>query len=81
MCASIFSVEDMLNKQGANSKTRLGYRLLTDRLLEISSTLKEEAVCSFATLVYLCRTTRRHIPEESVLHSHRCENLGSNLII
>jgi hypothetical protein len=24
-----------------------------------------------------CRSTQRHIPEEDILHSHRCENLKS----
>jgi hypothetical protein len=33
-------------------------------------------LCSSETSVHT-RSTRRHIPEHSILHSHRCENLKS----
>jgi hypothetical protein len=46
-------------------------------LAEISSTLKMEAICSSETSVETQRTTRRHIPEDDILHNHRCENLKS----
>jgi hypothetical protein len=39
------------------------------------STLKMEEKFSSETSVKFQRTTRRYIPEESSLHSHRCENL------
>jgi hypothetical protein len=42
----------------------------------IFSTLKMEAIRSSETSVHT-RYTRRHIPEGSILHSHRCENLKS----
>jgi hypothetical protein len=35
-------------------------------------TLKIEAICSSETLDYT-RTTRRHIPKDGILHSHRSE--------
>jgi hypothetical protein len=40
------------------------------------SNLKIEAICSSETSVHT-RSTQRHIPEEGILHSHRCENLKS----
>jgi hypothetical protein len=40
------------------------------------STLKMEAIRSSETYVHT-RSTRRHIPEDGILHSHRCENLKS----
>jgi hypothetical protein len=40
------------------------------------STLKMEAIRSSETSVYT-RSTRRHIPEDGILHSHRRENLKS----
>jgi hypothetical protein len=43
----------------------------------ISSSPKMEAMCSSETSVDTERTTRRHIPEEDVLHNHHCENLKS----
>jgi hypothetical protein len=40
------------------------------------STLKMEAIRSSEMSVYT-RSTQRHIPEDGILHSHRCENLKS----
>jgi hypothetical protein len=40
------------------------------------STLKLEAIRSSETSVQT-RSTRRHIPEDGIHHSHRCENLKS----
>jgi hypothetical protein len=39
-----------------------------------------EAIYSPETSVHT-RSTRRHIPEDGILHSHRCENLKSLIII
>jgi hypothetical protein len=36
-----------------------------------------EAICSSETSVATQQTTRRHIPEDDTLHSHRSENLKS----
>jgi hypothetical protein len=42
------------------------------------STLKMKATRSSETSVQFTRSTRRHIPEGGILHSHRCENLKSH---
>jgi hypothetical protein len=44
--------------------------------LLFSSALNMEGACSYETSV-LTRPTRRHIPEEGILHNHRRENLKS----
>jgi hypothetical protein len=38
--------------------------------------LMMEAICSSETPIFT-KTTRRHIPEDDILHSHRRENLKS----
>jgi hypothetical protein len=43
-----------------------------------TSTLKMEATRSSETSVFT-GPTRRHIPEDGILHSHRRENLKSNI--
>jgi hypothetical protein len=40
------------------------------------STLKMEAICYSETSANIT-STQRHIPEDDILHSHRCENLIS----
>jgi hypothetical protein len=45
-------------------------------LLADFSTLKMEVICSSETSVHT-RSTWRHIPEDSILHSHHRENLKS----
>jgi hypothetical protein len=41
-------------------------------LLDFSSTLKMEALCSSETSVATQRTTRRHIPEDNTLRTYHC---------
>jgi hypothetical protein len=36
-----------------------------------------EAVCSSVTSVAFQQTTWHYIPEDGILHNHRCENLKS----
>jgi hypothetical protein len=45
--------------------------------LAYPSTLKMEAICLSEASVDFQRTEWRYIPEESILHNHRCENLKS----
>jgi hypothetical protein len=40
------------------------------------STMKMEAISSSETSVH-ATSTQPHIPEDDILHSHRCENLKS----
>jgi hypothetical protein len=47
-----------------------------DSSLADFSTLKMVAIRSSEMWAHT-RSTRRHIPEEGILHSHRCENLKS----
>jgi hypothetical protein len=44
------------------------------------STPKMEAMHSSETSVYL-PSTQRHIPEDDTVHSDRCENLKSSMVI
>jgi hypothetical protein len=44
-----------------------------------SFTMKVEAICSSDTMVDT-RSTRHHIPDDGILHSHRRENLRSYML-
>jgi hypothetical protein len=48
-------------------------------LLDFSSTLKMEALCSSETSVATQRTTRRHIPEDDTLQNSSCFSHPSHM--
>jgi hypothetical protein len=68
-----------MNKISAGSKNKPNkkpaWKQVTSRLI-----LKMEAICSSETSFKFQRITRRHIPEDSTLHNHCCENLKSHKI-
>jgi hypothetical protein len=51
-----------------------------DFCLAYSSIQKMEAISSSETSVDFQRTTRRYIPEDRILHNHRCENFKSYIL-
>jgi hypothetical protein len=59
-----------------NPRTRNQLEKVAGSSLADLLTLKMEAICSSETSVHT-RSTRRYIPEDGVLHSHRRENLKS----
>jgi hypothetical protein len=71
-CTPRFGGTYHLHLQGRRQAT-----CLLTGLLNYSSTLKMEAICSSETSGATQRTTRRHIPEDYTLHNHRSENLKS----
>jgi hypothetical protein len=55
--------------------------LLAGYLLGLLFSLKIEAVCFFETYVNFYWTKQHHIPQNSTLHGHCCENLKSSIFI
>jgi hypothetical protein len=70
--ASIFRVEKSASEEPAWAGQQPPAN--ADSSLADFCTLKTEAIPSFETSVHT-RCTRRHIPEDSILHSHRREKL------
>jgi hypothetical protein len=54
--------------------------LLTGSSLANFSTLKVEVMCSSEASVHT-KSTWHNIPENGILHSHRCENLKSYIVL
>jgi hypothetical protein len=50
-------------------------RMTTDILEEPAVSVETSVYTCHKTLVYTCHKTQCHIPEDSVIHSHRHENL------
>jgi hypothetical protein len=68
-----------LHLQGRRNPRAINQReRVATRSSWISSTLKMEAIRSSETSVNEI-PTRRHIPEDGILHSHRRENLKSHI--
>jgi hypothetical protein len=61
---------------GGTYRLHLQGRKIRQRGTSVNAWQQMEAICSFETSVNT-RSTRRHIPEDGILHSHRCENLKS----
>jgi hypothetical protein len=75
--ASILRVEEKKKKKSASEPAWIGANRLS--IFSFSSTLNMETTHSSETSVNtIC--TRRHIPEDCFLHSHRRENLKSYIL-
>jgi hypothetical protein len=80
-------VTDLLVQRAKEGKTEHGFCEMAEQATrgvqrsytvnrQHGLTLNMEAISSSKTSVHT-RSTRRHIPEDGILHSHRCENLKS----
>jgi hypothetical protein len=72
--ASIFMLKSKQNKKPARIRWQAKPGVLLAGFFS-SSTMNREAVCSSEMSVNLYQTIGHYIPEDSILHSHHCENL------
>jgi hypothetical protein len=70
----------ILKMEAIHSSERLQPPAHAGSSLADFSTLKMEAIRSSETSVHT-RSTRRHIPEDGILHSHRRENLKCYMVV
>jgi hypothetical protein len=68
---------ELRNLSELHGKLCLPFVLTLVSCTAYSSTLKIEETCSSETSVHFQQTTRRYIPEDRILHKHRCEKLKS----
>jgi hypothetical protein len=85
-CRAVWQKFTCLSEKLTASIFRLRVILITACLLIVSclaysSTPKMEAQRSSETSVRVYRATRRHISEDNICNSHRCENLESTIQI
>jgi hypothetical protein len=77
--ASIFGVGEYAKKETSMKQVanRAATYFTLGSCLAYSLTLKMEATCSSGTSVDFQQTTPHYIPEDTIFHSHCCENLKS----
>jgi hypothetical protein len=80
ICREVLRISMNISKENISSIFR------TEEWSKQETSLKQVSsrgllTCSFKTIVEIQRNTRCYIPEDRILHNHRCENLKSHVIL